>query len=394
MTFWILWSLATGATWGAWRALSKQQPTRPWRIVEGLVLAFVALAPLTRALLRVGVAWLYHQGPAWLADWAMTSRQHLPPSHYQALAEHRLLALLLVAAALGWGLVLAHKATRPAARARWATWWQRREVRATLGALLALTVAFVGFNLWLDHAFRRPHPVFYTDCHKVWGHRGHPEPPQIPENTIASYQRAFDLGAPGVEMDVRYDAQRHEFFIGRYDRGAEPPPGQRLTLEEVFRAVGKRGYFWLDTKTIHYMTPAEAQQAARDLAALLDRFDLRERAIVESDTPENLRYFAQAGLHTSYWIFNIDEEVFPKTPWGLWWALARIKLHYIQGNFSAISLDRRFYTPFVAFMLRGARIHLFTVDNPKALKALVRRPEVRVILTNTDLYSITDCPPP
>lgn len=333
------------------------------------------------------MTWLYTSGPAFLSEALLPARHHLPLRHYLLRVDHLLgglqAVLGLLSLALGAWWVVRHGCL--------ARWWALPWVRGAVAALAALVVAFVAFNLWLDHQFRQPHPVFYTDCHKVWGHRGHPEPPEIIENTIPSYRRAFDLGAPGVEMDVRYDRNLHQYYIGRYDRGAPPPPDQRLTLDEVFAAVGDRGYFWLDTKTIHYMTPEEARQAAQDMAALLDKYGLRQRAIIESDTPSNLVYFARAGLHTSYWIFNIDESAFPKTPWGLWWTLVRIKQNYIRGGFSAISLDVRFYKPLVAFMLRGARIHLFTVNAPEDLRLWVRRKEVRVILTDTDRYDITAC---
>ncbi len=233
--------------------------------------------------------------------------------------------------------------------------------------------------------------MFYTDCHKVWGHRGHPEPPKIVENTIPSYENAFNLGAPGIETDVLYDPDHREYYIGRYDRGALPTEGQRLTLDEVFLAVGDRGYFWLDTKTIHRMNAEEAKQAAQDMYDLLKRHNLLDRAIVESDTPQNLVYFARLGIHTSYWIFNIDETMFPKTPWALWKAMHRVQENYIHGGFSAISMDKHFYTPMVAWMLRGARIHLFTTHSRAEVKDLVRRSEVKVVLTDTTDYDVTTC---
>jgi len=361
-----------------------------WRWTSGLLALGALFFSPGRWLAHLAILWMYTQAPASLPRRLMPNRNHLPVKHYLAVADALFerglllwvgLLLLLMATYLG------HQYQSQIRRV-----FQHPLVRGALALGVTAALAFVGFNLWLEVQFRQPHPVFYTDCHKVWGHRGHPEPPKIVENTIPSFQRAFDLGAPGVEMDVRYNPQRHEFYIGRYDRGPDTSPDQRLTLPEIFAAVGSRGYFWLDTKSIHYMTPEEARQAAQDMVQLLDRFGLRQRAIIESDTPENLAHFAQAGLHTSYWIFNIDEQAFPHTPWGLWRALVRIKRNYIRWGFSAISLDARFYTPMVQWMLKGARIHLFTVDDPEELRHWVRHNEVRVILTDTDRYDITTCP--
>ncbi len=384
-SLWLVTALLGGAVWLLGRSLPAR---KPWRLAGKGLGALAWIYPLSYPVAHGLVRWIYQVNPAGLGDRLMASRTHLAVAHYLSRADQALNAGLLGLTGLLLLWVSGQALRLPQVRA----WLRTPVLRALLGGILALLLLFIGYNLWVEYQFRRPHPVFYDDCHKIWGHRGHPEPPDIPENTIASYTRAFDLGAPGVEMDVRYDVERHEYFIGRYDRGQAPPPGQRLTLAEVFEAVGDRGYFWLDTKTIHYLTPDQARQAASDMAQLLDRFGLRQRAIIESDTPENLVYFAQAGLHTSYWIFNIDEEAFPRQPWALWQALIQIKQRYISGGFSAISLDRRFYTPMVAAMLSGARIHLFTVDDPGELRRLAHRDEVKVILTNTTYYDITACP--
>ena len=391
MTWWVVWLIAVVLTAGNAVVLTRGRAPRLWRWAGGVFALFAALFPLERIAARGLAAWLYHRAPAALADRLLASRHVLPLTHYQARADAALAKLMLVIAALAFLETAGWLLKQPSGRARLQAIARSRRFRTLAGSAALAALVFAGYNAWLMVQFRQPHPVFYTDCRKVWGHRGHPEPPEIPENTIASYRRAFDLGAPGVEMDVRYDAARREYFIGRYDHGDPPPEGQRLTLDDVFTAVGDRGYFWLDTKTIHYMTPEEARQAAEDMRALLDRYDLRQRAIIESDAPDNLAYFARAGLHTSYWIFNIDEDRFPQTFLGQWWAMMRVQKHYIDGGFSAVSLDKRFYTPTVAWMLRGARVHLFTSDDRNELEALAARDQVRVILTDTAFYDIGTC---
>lgn len=387
---WIWLGTVLVAGWHVWRAY-RGGASRRWRWGAGLLLGGVLLYPFLVGGVSAVVTWLYTAGPSSLAARLMPSRDVLPLAHYRQQAARLLHTALMALAAAAVAGLLPGVIEGASWRAVWARVWHhpaRRALSWTLGGLL---LVFAGYNLWLHIQFVRPHPVFYTGCRKIWGHRGHAEPPTILPNTVASYARAFDLGAAGVEMDVRYDLQRGVYFIGRYDE-AVPPPDQRLTLEEVFAAVGTRGYFWLDIKTVAYLTPEQAQQAAHDLAVLLDRYDLRERAIVESDTPSNLVHFARSGLHTSYWIFNVDESEFPTTPWAQWWALAQIKRRYAQGGFSAISLDHRFYTPLVAWMLRGARVHLFTINDEATLRRWTRSDQVRVILTDTAHYDITACP--
>ncbi len=386
---WLFSALLSGITWWFTLPMTRSGGGRKY-LARGLVLGsgLVLAMPLIRAVARAAVIGLYERGPAPLARVVMPSRGLLPLSHYLARLEAGLKALMVGTVLLVVGGTFYLVASSPRWQARWRHLASRRAFRyglvaASLPWLLAVT-AFVG----LEVAYRLPHPVFYTGCPKIWGHRGHPEPPDIPENSIASFQRAFDLGAPGVEMDVAYLRESRTFVIRRPDRTYP----QHLTLEEVFAAVGARGYFWLDIKTIRELTPEEAQQAARDLRALVDRFGLRDRVIVESEDPHNLRYFAREGLHTSYWIFNIDETEFPSSAWQLFWTLQKIRWHYIRGGFSAISMDRRFYTPQVARALKGARIHLFTVNDPATLRDLAQREEVRVILTDTDLYRLVECP--
>ncbi len=347
---------------------------------------------LTFPLLQRGalslVAWMHASAPEALARWLMPSRAILGLGHYQARASLILESLLQGLGLLALLLLGTVVLGTPSLRAWIQTGWQRPLVRgAMVMGVFPLLIAALGWA-WLTLQFRMGHPVFYDECRKIWGHRGHPEPPDIPENSIASFQRAFDLGAPGVEMDVAYEPSRRRFVIRRPDREY----AQELTLDEVFAAVGNRGYFWLDIKTLRALPPQQAQQAAEDLRTLVETYQLQDRVIVESEHPENLTFFVQQGLHTSYWIFNIDEEAFPQSSWELARTLWRIRWNYARGGFSAISMDHRFYTPQVAQALKGARIHLFTVNDEDTLRALVARPEVRVILTDTDMYDLGDCP--
>lgn len=351
---------------------------------RGLQIALVLLAlyPLAYQLAQAGVTWLYLYGPEPWAQWWMPSRDVLPLTHYlDRLSRGAGLALLLLAlitVGLSLGGILRARTARTLPLP------SRRALQA-IGVLLGLLLAL---PLSQQLRFLAPHPVFYVGCRKVWGHRGHPQPPEIPENSIDSFRRAFDLGAAGVEMDVAYLPERREFLIHRPDREY----ARRLTLQEVFQAVGNRGYFWLDIKTIRQLTPEQAQQAAQDLALLVDAFGLRKRVIVESDHPENLALFARQGLHTSYWIFNIDEDAYPPPGLPRWRALWQVRENYIRGGFSAISMDYRMYRPEVARALWGARIHLFTVNDSQRLRDLVNRSQIRVVLTDLPLFDITTCP--
>jgi glycerophosphoryl diester phosphodiesterase len=72
---------------------------------------------------------------------------------------------------------------------------------------------------------------------RVWGHRG--DPAHAPENTLLSFERALAAGADGIELDVRFDGDRHVVVFhddelprltGRPGRMDELPARERAAL--------------------------------------------------------------------------------------------------------------------------------------------------------------------
>ena len=383
------WLTATLTLLPAWMGVWSQ-PQRAYRsrAVRGLHALARSLGLVTvmfpglHHLARGTVRWLYFQGPEALTRLLMPSRAHLPLEHYLK----RLEDLLFVGFVGAWAVAAFALFTLKLATAA-------DPLKRTLPRRLRIFAGLLAVSpfLWflgLQVAFRLPHPVFYTDCRKVWGHRGHPEP-GIPENTLASFRHAFDLGAPGVEMDVVYLVDQDRFFIAREMAQVNE---QRLSLETVFAQLGHRGYFWLDIKSIRSLTPDQAQRAAATLRRLAERYRVTQRIIVESDHPQNLAFFSQAGLHTSYWIFNIEEEEAPQSLRAWVEALMKVQRNYIRGRFSAISMDYHHYKPIVARFLQGARIHLFTVNDEALLRAFMLREDVRIVLTDGNFFRLTACP--
>lgn len=58
--------------------------------------------------------------------------------------------------------------------------------------------------------------------HLIWAHRG--ASGYLPENTLPAFQKAADLGADGVELDIQYTKDRkivvvHDEFLGRTAAG-------------------------------------------------------------------------------------------------------------------------------------------------------------------------------
>jgi glycerophosphoryl diester phosphodiesterase len=72
---------------------------------------------------------------------------------------------------------------------------------------------------------------------RVWGHRG--DPAHAPENTLRSFEAALAAGADGVELDVRFDADRNVVVFhddalprltGRPGRMEDLPAAERAAL--------------------------------------------------------------------------------------------------------------------------------------------------------------------
>ncbi|MBT7044157.1 MAG: hypothetical protein HN977_02095, partial [Gammaproteobacteria bacterium] len=99
----------------------------------------------------------------------------------------------------------------------------------------------------------------YNGCHKVWTARGL-YGNGIDQNSIESIGAAFDIGAEGVEVDVRYDKKMQDFIVS-HDYPYNKKNGKILKLSELFDALGDNHYFWLDYKKLRHLNEEQTQQA-------------------------------------------------------------------------------------------------------------------------------------
>ena len=227
----------------------------------------------------------------------------------------------------------------------------------------------------------------FAGCSKVWAHRGYVLG-GAPENSIASVQAAFALGAAGVEVDILYDRHDERFYVS-HDHPYQTFDGQPLTLAALLAATGDAGHFWLDAKNLENLAPWHAKRAVSQLAALLDQHGLRERAFVESRHPVYLSWVAAAGLHTSLMVSPNERKyspaVYAANVYLMKWA-------YSLGPFGAISMTHSRYTPRTASLF-GERVPvlLSTVNDDDRLAALQADPRVRVILTDNNRFASAAC---
>jgi glycerophosphoryl diester phosphodiesterase len=119
----------------------------------------------------------------------------------------------------------------------------------------------------------------------VIAHRG--APTEAPENTVASFRKALEIGAQGVELDVRLTADGHLVImhddtvnrttdgtglvdemtleqVRRLRVGGEPVP----TLREALKAVTPRGEAMLDLKSAG--SPERRRELVEKTAAVIE----------------------------------------------------------------------------------------------------------------------------
>ena len=147
----------------------------------------------------------------------------------------------------------------------------------------------------------------YNGCHKVWTARGL-YGNGIDQNSIESIGAAFDIGAEGVEVDVRYDKKMQDFIVS-HDYPYNKKNGKILKLSELFDALGDNHYFWLDYKKLRHLNEEQTQQAIQRLFEISKKNNLKDRIYIENEAPVNLLKYRKAGLHTIFDTSPVPESM-------------------------------------------------------------------------------------
>ena len=144
-----------------------------------------------------------------------------------------------------------------------------------------------------------------------YAHRGASE--YYPENTLMAFYAGLDMGANGIETDVHitrdgvlvlfhddtllrvtgqegavadYTFEELQRFTVRHSSGRED---KIPSLENFLRCFGWRN--------LHFAIELKAKHIEKETAALLDRFDMREKTVVTSFTFENLERMRDCAPH-------------------------------------------------------------------------------------------------
>ena len=235
---------------------------------------------------------------------------------------------------------------------------------------------------------------FYLDRPLNFAHRGASH--EAPENTLAAFLLAAELGADGIELDAQLSKDGevvviHDFVLETTTNGQGPVEsrslddlreldagsyydpifaGQRIpTLQEVIETVGHHLLLNIELKTRNTRDPRLAQAVVR----IFEEHHLLDRVIVSSFNPLALRQVRKLNP----WIplgllYAPDMPFYLRRPW-----LRRLSQpEALHPHHTTIDDDYMRWAK-----AQGYRIHTWTVDDPGEMWQLMRR-GVDIMITN------------
>lgn len=238
----------------------------------------------------------------------------------------------------------------------------------------------------------------YLDRPLNFAHRGASY--EAPENTLAAFLLAAELGADGIEFDVQFSADGqlvviHDFNLDKttdgqgpvahktlaelqaLDAGAWFDPifaGQRIpTLQGVIDAVGQRLLLNIELKTASLRDDG---LAAAVVQAIEDN-RLQDRVVVSSFNPLAVRRVKQLNPWIAVGLLYAPGlPIFLRRPW----LRSLLKLDALHPHYSLV--DARF----VAKTRRaGQRVHVWTAVEPGEMWQLMRLGVDLIITSRPDL---------
>ncbi|MDL2215821.1 glycerophosphodiester phosphodiesterase [Ruminococcaceae bacterium OttesenSCG-928-N02] len=226
---------------------------------------------------------------------------------------------------------------------------------------------------------------------KIWAHRGACK--AAPENTMAAFRLALEMGAHGLELDVQLtkDAQvvvLHDEHIDRTSNGSGPVANYTLeelrafdfsagmegfegepipTLEEVYALIAPTDM------SINVEIKAGPETDARmpaKLLALEEKYDMRSRIIYSSFNHQSLVALKQTIPHARLGLLYMCTL---HQPWEYAKGLSAAALHPYINSMPENLLPQSHAA--------GIAVHPWTVDDPAIITALIKN-GADAIITN------------
>lgn len=208
-----------------------------------------------------------------------------------------------------------------------------RFLRIILYVTTPLVIIYFSLAYYVDQQLaKKDFSDSYNDCHKVWTARGL-YGDGIDQNSIESISTAFEQGAMGVEVDIRYDIELNDFIVS-HDYPYNKKNGKILPLSELFDATGDDHYFWLDYKGLRRLDESQTREAIQRLFAISAKNGLSQRIYVEGEAPVNIFRYRKAGFHTIYDTHPLSDSNF-FTPF----VITLYKMIFYFGDHSVMGME-------------------------------------------------------
>jgi len=260
-------------------------------------------------------------------------------------------------------------------------------LKTLLTLVVLLTIAFFAVGAYVDRQLeKRDFGDAYQDCHKIWTARGL-YGDGVPQNSIQSIAAAFEAGARGVEVDIRYDKKLGDYIVS-HDYPYNLKQGKLLTLKQLFDELGPRypgRYYWLDFKRIRYLGEHRAE-AVRRLGEISGDNGVRDFIYVEGEAPQALAPFRDAGFHSIFDTHPAPERMGFLSAF----MIGFYKMVYYFGDFTVMgmeygSLEDPVYGPTTRERLGRLPVFLYHVPVDAALiDELLPLPAVRAMIVGNN----------
>lgn len=222
---------------------------------------------------------------------------------------------------------------------------------------------------WLEQV---PQPI-------IFAHRG--ASAHAPENTLAAFRLAVELGAPAIELDAKLTTDKkvvvfHDLTLDRTTNGKGPLKRKSLaelreldagshfsvqfagelipTLEEVFESVGRSIFINVELTSTAGLPDRVAE--------LVNRFNLHDRVLFSSFFPNNLvrikRLLPQCPAGLLAWKGNAG--AYARGLIGEW--ITPHIIHPYTGDVTEAFMKRQ--------RKRNRRVHVWTVNKPDDMQRL------------------------
>ena len=140
-------------------------------------------------------------------------------------------------------------------------------------------------------------------------------------------------GASGIEMDIYFDSTTKVFSVHHYLNAHF-----RYPLEELLNIYHKKDLtasIWLDFKNL---SPQNQQDALKMLITLRDKYQLKNKILVESAFPELLNAFVDQHFYTSYYTpyfnpYSLEKDSLKKIAQEIEDHLAKSKVQALSGYY-------------------------------------------------------------